>query len=360
MTICAAKFLRDEKPIAAILTRIYNTSGLHLTAFDPGTAILPAPFNTPPLGRAPWPLPKDGTMADFTFLFSGMNSVLYQDLGAGVQANLPSLIFPNSGDTAFECIYAQDRGDPNGVSCTNNKPPSISLSTDPVKLGQDFASMYLNENSSAYCAQKGIASMGIWNQTGRDHFIATYNSMSKTLQSGSSPKLAANGFGTAPTLIPKPCPGLNKHLQFQENQANAAFVYSSALAIGYLDTQNKDGLSCNSFNFADSTSTSKSRANAVILKNYLKSINSPLADLPLVKMRRVSNQDDNPVLANAQKPCGLKYSPVYGDIEFMEDEPPTPRVCDEEYCWMNPGASCPQGSVCLSCNRRGCKKEINN
>ena len=349
MTLCAAKFLRDDEPIAPLLTRIYNTSGLLLTAFDPGTEIL---YNNTPLGRAPWNLTKNGMMTDFTFLFSKMNSVLYQDLGQEVQANLPSLIFPNAGDTAFECIYAQDRGDPNGVSCTNNKPPLISPSVDPVKLGQYFASQYLNTTSPAYCAQKGIASLGIWDQAGKDHFIATYNSMSEALQSGPNPKLGVYG--------PNTCPGLNKHLQFQENQANARFNYSAALAIGYLETLNEDGQNCNAFNYADSTSTSKSRANAVILKKYLKSIGSPLADLPLVKMRRVSKQGDNPVLADATKPCGLKFSPVYGDIEFVEDIPPTPGVCDEEFCWLNPGAVCPPGprSVCLYCNRRGCKKKV--
>ena len=370
LTTCAAKFLRDARTttsttcaesngIAARLNCCLNTSGVLLTAQDPGTATLPAPYNKPPLGRAPGSLTKDGMMTDFTFLFKGMNSMLYQDLGQGVQFNLPSFIFANAGDTAFECIYAADRGDPNGVSCTDNRPPPVSLSSDPVKLGQYFAAMYLNKTSPAYCAQKGIASLGIWDQAGKDHFIATYNSMSEALQNGTNPKLAINGFGAPPNFIPNTCPGLNKHLQFQENQANAPFHYASALAIGYLETRNDAGQNCNAFNYADSSSNSKSRANAVILKDYLKSIGHPLADLPLVKMQRVAKPDDNPILADATKPCGLKFSPVYGDIEFVDDQPPQPGTCDEEFCWLNPGASCPPGpgSVCSYCNKRGCHKD---
>ena len=147
--------------------------------------------------------------------------------------------------------------------------------------------------------------------------------MSDALQSGLNPKLAVYGFGAGPNYIPKTCPPpkIKKHLQFQENQANALFKYDSAIAIGYLETRNEKGQNCNAIDYTDSTSASQARENAFMLKDYLNSIGSPLGNLTVIKVLRTANAGYNPILADATRPCGLKYSPVYVDIKFVQDQP---------------------------------------
>ena len=162
----------DMVDIIDSLNCFYTDQGLLLTAHDAGTSGLPPPYNK---RRPTRPLPIDGTLADFTLVTTGMNPIVYNDLGQFVQYNLPILIFPNAGVTAYQCIYAQDRGDPTGhPSCKDNMPPLISPDSDPVKTAQHFAAMYTTPHSPAYCAQTGIAGLGYWNQAGKDNFVATY------------------------------------------------------------------------------------------------------------------------------------------------------------------------------------------